>query len=271
MKYLIVNADDFGLSELTNEGIIKGHREGIVTSTSIMANMPAFLHAVKLARRYKALGVGVHLNLTTGKPLSGNKSLCNEKGEFHPDNLKRLLKRNLSIWDIENELRMQIRKVKESKIRITHLDGHKHIHVLPKVRKVIVKLSREYGIKYVRLPYERFSDITHFSLKKYVVNFSARASSKLWKAHGLAYPDHFFGTTYTGKANYQNLYSLVSSVKDGVNEIMVHPGLYDKALESKLTISREIELRALMSPGIRQGISKFYIRLINFGDLNEIH
>lgn len=271
MKYLIVNADDFGLSELTNEGIIKGHREGIITSTSIMANMPAFQHAVRLAKRYRKLGVGVHLNLTTGRPLSGNKSLCNEKGEFNHNNLRRLLKRDISVWDIENELRMQIRKVKESNIKITHLDGHKHIHVLPKVRKVIVKLAKEYGIKYVRLPYERYTDITHFSLKKYAVNFSARTSSKLWERHGLVYPDNFLGTTYTGKANPQNLYKLISAVKHGVNEIMVHPGLYDKSIESKLTISREIELRALISPDIRQSISKFYIRLINFGDLNEIH
>ncbi len=271
MKYLIVNADDFGLSELTNEGIIKGHKEGIITSTSIMANMPAFQHAVKLARRNKKLGVGVHLNLTTGKPLSENKSLCDAKGEFGPNNLKKLLKRGISIWDIENELRRQIERVRDANIRITHLDGHKHIHVLPKVRKVIVKLAMEYGIKYVRLPYESYGDIMNFSLKKHIVNFSARTSSKLWRAHGLISPDHFFGTTYTGKLNYHNLHNLVGAVKDGVNEIMAHPGLYDKALESKLTISRDIELRALISPGIKGDISKFYIRLINFGDLDEIH
>lgn len=267
MKYLIINADDFGLSEPTNEGIIKGYKEGVITSTTIMANMPAFKDAVKLVKRNRGLGVGVHLNLTQGRPLSGGSS-------FEKSSLQKLLMGRVGTRFIEKELREQISWVKSSGINITHLDGHKHVHVFPEVKKVVLKLAKEFGINYVRVPYEGYSDIsssfTKENLKRHVINYYARSARKLWGRHGLCCPNFFFGSLYTGDMNSLNLMRILSSLKWGVNEIMVHPGEYDANLESNLKGSRKIELDALTDMRIKGFVSKLNIQLVNFGDLNGI-
>jgi predicted glycoside hydrolase/deacetylase ChbG (UPF0249 family) len=134
---LIVNADDFGISEAVNRGIVEAHERGIVTSTSIMATGAKFEHAVELARLRPSLAVGVHLVLTEHRPLIGASaaaSLVRSDGSFEP-HLRQLLKRRLrgrvSIAEVRRELDEQIRRVRAAGIAISHLDGHQHVHVLP--------------------------------------------------------------------------------------------------------------------------------------------
>ena len=134
MKRMIVNADDFGFSEAVNHGILKAMQEGIVTSTSIMANMPGFAHAVQLYHEHPDMAVGVHLNLTCYRPLlSTHQTLVTETGYFHKqDDVA-----GYSETEMYEELKAQIDCVLAHGIRIDHLDSHHHIHTPQKLQKVM--------------------------------------------------------------------------------------------------------------------------------------
>src|SRR3990172_4904703 len=146
MIKLIVNADDFGLTEKINEATVEGHRGGIITSTTLLANGAAFETAVRLARLESDLGVGVHLNLSEGYPLCQPcrlASLTNEKGSLYlsPVGLvRKLASGRINLGQVELELRAQIEKVKCACIEATHLDGHKHFHYFPPFLEIVIRL-----------------------------------------------------------------------------------------------------------------------------------
>jgi predicted glycoside hydrolase/deacetylase ChbG (UPF0249 family) len=141
LKKLVVNADDFGFTRDVNEGIVRAHREGILTATTLMAHGDAFDDAVRRAQDLPGLDVGVHLTLV-GAPR-------------YPATVTELMmamaRRRI---DIAGELREQIETVLAAGIRPRHLDAHKHTHLLPPVLKQVAALSREYGIPWVRRPFD---------------------------------------------------------------------------------------------------------------------
>ena len=157
---LIVNADDFGLTEAVNRGIIRAHREGIVTSASLMACGGAFDHAVELARQNPRLGIGVHLTLTQEAPLSDPSSVPTlaSDGERFPRSIFELVRRyragKLDAAEIGRELGAQVDRVVETGLRVTHFDGHQHVHVLPDVLAIAHELGARHGIDAARCPAE---------------------------------------------------------------------------------------------------------------------
>ncbi|HEV2667612.1 MAG TPA: ChbG/HpnK family deacetylase, partial [Blastocatellia bacterium] len=138
-RRLIVNADDFGLTNGVNCAIIEGHTRGLVSSATLMANMPAFDAAVRLAKDHPSLGVGLHFNITQGRPVAGASrvgSLIDDRGEFWGTStafLRRMLAGRLKIEEVVIELRAQIEKALNAGLRLTHVDSHKHTHALPQV------------------------------------------------------------------------------------------------------------------------------------------
>src|SRR5438309_3622641 len=160
MKKLIVTADDFGLTESVNQGIIEAHCRGIVTSTSLMANGGAFDDAVARAREAPGLGVGAHLNLTQGPPVTRAtlvRSLVHRDGEMSIGPIalgKKIATGKVRLGEVELELRAQIEKILNAGIELTHFDGHKHIQLLPGVFDIVLKLAREYGTKGIRCAVE---------------------------------------------------------------------------------------------------------------------
>ncbi|TYS67556.1 chitin disaccharide deacetylase [Sutcliffiella horikoshii] len=149
MIRLIVNADDFGLCQGVNYGILDSHLYGIVTSTTMMMNMPGTEHAIELAKAHPALGVGIHLVLTGGYPINQDvPSLVDEKGAF-----LRLSAVNSNTgeipWklkEVEREWDAQIKKFLASGLHPTHLDSHHHVHTLPQLLPVIQKLAKQYNL-----------------------------------------------------------------------------------------------------------------------------
>src|SRR5262249_23975850 len=137
MRNLIVNADDLGWTAGVNRGIAEAHRNGIVTSASLLANGSAFADGVRTAEELPRHGVGVHLNLSEGKPTATEAqvgSLLAENCEFAggPETLLfRLTAKSLMPKQVEKEWNAQIEKVRASGIPPTHLDGHKHVQMLP--------------------------------------------------------------------------------------------------------------------------------------------
>ena len=155
---LIVNADDFGYSEAVNEAIMYGFESSLLTSTSIMANMPGFDHAVGLIRRNDLAGqkIGLHLNLTEGFPLSRTlmacPAFCAGDGRliYHRDrSLFRLSRQERAA--IYDELRMQMERVLAAGIRPSHLDSHHHSHTEWAIAPLVCRLARSYGIRRIRL------------------------------------------------------------------------------------------------------------------------
>src|SRR5262245_42987845 len=151
MKRLIVNADDFGLSEGINRAVVLGHRQGIVTSATLMANGGAFATAVEMARTAGSLGIGVHLNLTEGAPVSTPSAipgLVDARGLFAHTVEQlgwKVLRGTLRLLDIEREFRAQIEKVLAAGVAVTHLDSHKHVHLIPALCHMVLRLATEYG------------------------------------------------------------------------------------------------------------------------------
>ena len=160
VRNLIVNADDLAWTEGVNRGIAQAHRYGIVTSATILANGAAFAAAVELVKATPSLAVGVHLNLSDGKPVSPPEtvpSIVNDRGEFKggPEALLlRVARRNLRIKEVELEWQSQIRKVVNAGIQPTHLDGHKHVHMLPGMFEIVLRLAKRNAIPAVRISHE---------------------------------------------------------------------------------------------------------------------
>jgi chitin disaccharide deacetylase len=289
MKQLIVNADDFGLTEDVNRGIIFAHRDGILTSTSLLANGSAFQQAVSSSRKLVQLSVGVHLNLSQGDPVSpANRipSLVNKQGELHlsPLHLWRgILTRRLSLEEIHTECRAQVLKVIEAGVAPTHLDGHLHVHLLPQLSPVLIRLAREFGIRHVRCPTEDLAVTLPLiwrikgnslaalerSLVAYGVNSFAERLTEHLLAAGITCPNAFFGLAHTGFLDTNALKLLIAKVPDGTTELMCHPGYDSSELKSfggNLTHEREVELLALTAPEVKDLIGNLGIRLVNFRD-----
>jgi hopanoid biosynthesis associated protein HpnK len=289
MKQLIVNADDFGLTENVNRGIIVAHRDGILTSTSLLANGSAFEQAVSSSRKLVQLSVGVHLNLSQGNPVSpANRipSLVNKQGELHLSPMylwMRILRTQLSLEDIHTECRAQVLKVFEAGVAPTHLDGHLHVHLLPQLSPVLIRLAREFGIRHVRCPTEDLAITLPLiwrikgnslaalerSLVAYGVSSLAERLREYLLAVGITCPNAFFGLAHTGFLDTNALKVLIAKVPDGTTELMCHPGYDSSELESfggNLTREREVELLAFTSPEVKDLIGNLGIRLVNFRD-----
>src|SRR5215471_16333750 len=163
MRNLIVNADDLGWTAGVNRGIADAHRHGIVTSTSLLANGSAFEDGVDTAKSLPRLGVGVHLNLSDGKPVAPRqevKSLLNGSGNFEggPEVLLvRLTTKSVDVKQVEKEWDAQIQKVRAAGIEPSHLDGHKHVQMLPGLFAIALRLAKKHGIEAVRVSHEASS------------------------------------------------------------------------------------------------------------------
>lgn len=265
MKILVVNADDFGVNMPVNKGIMFCHKNGIVNSTSLMANMPEFDTTIKML---KNIDTGIHLNLTWGKPLTKAKSLINHKGHFKNDMILRMLMGKLDKYDIEEELKAQITKVKKY-IKPAHVNSHQHFHVFPFVRKMVAEITLNNKIPWIRLPNESLKlRLNRQTLNLLVLKYYSRKASKDYDELGLKYPNAFFGIADTGSLTLESFKKILTLVKDGVTEIMCHPGYPGKTLKlDKLKKTRMQELELLTHPEIADTIKQQSIKLKRFGEI----
>ncbi len=282
LKQLIVNADDFGLHPQINKGIIKGHREGFITSTSLMCSAPAYDDAVLLARQNPKLGVGIHLTLVGSVPsvLPAAKisSLVDERGLFSENYIvfaKKFYTGQIKMVQLEAELRAQIEKALGSGLTITHVDSHQHTHVLPFLSGLVVKLCDEYKINKIRIPREDYFFDGGFEsglgrkIGRAGLSFCASMARVNAKRAGLAYPQHFFGMLAGGNLNEKLVGNIIAALPEGVSEIMTHPGLDKEELGKNFTWNYhwEDELNAFLSAKNKSLLEQHKVALINFGGL----
>ena len=288
MKNLIVNADDLGWTEGVNRGIAEAHRHGIVTSTSMLANGKAFAKAVELVEKLPALGVGVHLNLSDGAPVAERKqvgSLVNSKGIMQggPESLLlRMARRGLEVEQVEREWDAQIRKLRDAGIQPTHLDGHKHVHMLPGLFEIALRLGKRHGIGAVRIAHEasplraalsageeqHAGVVMRQGVQARGLKLLARDARELAERAGIATADYFCGIAQTGELTREGIARLLENLPEGTTELMCHPGYADAELEksaTRLQHSRQTELEILTDKGIRKLVASQGIRLIDYG------
>jgi chitin disaccharide deacetylase len=235
MLKLIVHADDFGLTEAINRGIVKTHTEGIVTSTSIVACGTAFDDAVRLYRSIPSLDVGVHLTIIEERPVLETvtiPTLVTDGGTFYPHAnqfLKRYMINRITIDDVYREFEAQLRKVLDSGIPVSHLDSHQHIHAFPRIFECTVELARAYGIPAVRLPHEkvkRYMLRGVHSVKRLLQLGVLNLFAGINKKNKVVCADHFYGFYCSGDLTGENLRAIINALPpDGTGELVCHPGL----------------------------------------------
>lgn len=282
MKQLIVNADDFGLHPLINAGIIKGHQEGFITSTSLMPSAPCWQEAVRLAKENPRLGIGVHLTLVGGVPsvLPKEKvsSLLDDDGLFLPDYVafaKRYYSGAVKRSELEAELRAQLERALSRGVNITHIDSHQHTHVLPGINSLVLKLSNEYNIIRVRIPKEGYLFTGGFQtgvrrlIGRSGLSFCADMAALRADSLGLRHPQHFYGMLAGGHLNAQLIANILRQLPEGVSEIMTHPGLDSAALGKAFSWQyhwRE-ELDAYLDAGNKALLKELGIEPVSFAAL----
>jgi predicted glycoside hydrolase/deacetylase ChbG (UPF0249 family) len=288
LRNLIVNADDLGWTEGVNRGIAETHRHGIVTSASLLANGSAFASGVEFARSTPGLGVGVHLNLSDGEPVAERElvtTLLNDRGELEgrPEGLLlRLARRSVLLNEIEQEWDAQIQKVRDSGIEPTHLDGHRHVQMLPGLFEIALRLAKRYGIAAVRISHEESSLRAALSagakqkgtvvMKQGVqargLKLLAPDAREQAERAGIAATDYFCGIAHTGELTREGVLRLLELLPDGTTELMCHPGYVDAQLAksaTRLQASRQAEVEILTDTEIRNLVASQGIRLIDYG------
>lgn len=273
---LIVNADDFGISEAVNRGIVDAHDRGIVTSTSIMATGPKFEQAVELARSRPGLAVGVHLVLTEHRPLVGPAlvpSLVEADGHFAP-HVARLLAKDLrgriSLPEVRLELDAQLRRVRDAGVAVSHIDGHQHVHVLPGIAAIVAELAAEYRVAAVRYPAERVRGYMLRSLK-HARRLAEQTALRLFCGSSplkhLRRSDDFVGFYFGGRLDEANLATVLADLPPGHTvELMCHPGDEDMRPTKAWAYAWAAERDALTSPRIRELVVARGMQLISNRD-----
>jgi chitin disaccharide deacetylase len=275
MKRLIVNADDFGWSEAVTGGILCAHAEGVLTSTTVMANLASAGPALEQARRQAPrLAVGIHLNLTEGEPLTPRDQaapLLGADGCMRPspaDLFRTVRGSAAALAAAEKELEAQIVRARALGLEPSHLDSHKHVHLYPRLLAVVIGLARRHGIRAVRttpeiglpglsgrLPREwKLKDRLRQRVNTWVLRRWGRRAQREVRRAGLVTADWFFGVRVTGGVSAEVVLHLLRHAPDGTGELMVHPGLADASpgRPSRLNASRPRELAALCDPRVRR-------------------
>ena len=278
-RRLIVNADDFGLSEAVNVGIVEAHRRGIVTSASLIASGAAFEHAVGLAQQIGTLAVGVHLTLTEEDPVSnrGDVPSLLDGGRFHPHTtsfVRRYFAGRISLDEVERELDAQIARVVASGLRVSHLDGHQHVHMVPGIRRVAGRLAARYGIPAIRFPKERprpYMFREDGSAGRLLQLFALNAFCAAADIRGAERPDHFVGFFYGGRLSKPNLMRVLESLpNEGTCELMCHPGRQDASGAHRHWQYRwQEELDALTDSDVSEWLRSRGIELIPYAALAQ--
>ncbi len=273
-KYLIVNADDFGTDRERSKGILQAGQSGIVTTTSIMANLigdPESLHPVQETFGNR---IGVHLNLTFGAPLTKNvRTLTREDGLFFskPVAWRKALGRQLDLTEVKKELSSQVQQLLTCGISPDHLDGNNHIHVFPGINAVVAGIAEEFGIRRIRVPFESFrhwADLFRpHGLKKLLMGCLCQLTRPVFRQHGIVFTDHFAGIQFPVVASVHSLQTFLEKLPSGTTELMCHPGYANLQANPFSNVEREQELFSLTHPVIRETLQRYRIILTSYSEL----
>lgn len=259
-----MNADDFGIAPGVNRAILELHAAEVLTSATLMAQAQATEEAVKMALAMPSLGVGCHIVLVDGTPVSKPRMIPTltdrATGAFYPTLgafLKRLFTFRIRSAEIEAEAGAQIALLQSYGLRLTHIDTHKHTHIFPSVLRSVLRAAKAAGIHAIRNPFEPLWSLNATTdapeLRRAEVIFLRRFESKFRRIvaeEGFTTTDGAIGVLATGSVNIATVNSLIPAMPEGTFEFVSHPGYRDEQLakvNTRLLESREIERNALMA------------------------
>jgi hopanoid biosynthesis associated protein HpnK len=270
-RRLIVNADDFGLSASVNAAVIRAHRDGILTTASLMVNEAGFEEAVQLARENPRLGVGLHLTLLMGHsalPPAAIPGLVNTAGRFSDSpagvGMNYFFKRGLRA-QLRAEIHAQFKKFQDTGLPLDHVNGHLHLHLHPVIFQILMADAEPLGIRHLRLTRDclarsRRMSSRHLAYKiSYAAIFeflSGRARPALAARH-IRHAQITFGLLQDSRVDEAYILKLLPELPPGDSELYSHPSL-DKFKH---------EFDALISPRVQAAIKQWDIELICYRDL----
>jgi chitin disaccharide deacetylase len=287
LQRLIVNADDFGFTAGVNRAILEAHSRGIVTSSTLMANGPAFSQAVDLAKSVPQLSVGCHVVLIDGEPVLAPEQLpsLTASRKFR-DSLKKFALRAIAPGRIDGaeisaEVSAQIKKIQSAGIPVSHVDTHKHTHLFPRILRPLLRAAKECGVRAVRNPFgPRFPMRSSQLMQRpglwaryaelRILSTFARNFRSAVDREGFITTDGTLGIEVTGTLDETLFHAIAETIPEGTWEFVCHPGYNDQDLQvarTRLRESRETELRVLTLPAAREILMRRGIQLISYHDL----
>jgi predicted glycoside hydrolase/deacetylase ChbG (UPF0249 family) len=285
---LILNADDFGLTLGVNRAIRELHQAGVLTSATLMATGAAFQDAVAIALAHPSLGVGCHVVLTDGVPVSRPESIPTLLGSdgkrFRPslvDFLHALLRGKISEMEIEREALAQVQRLQRAGVRLTHLDSHKHTHLFPQVTRPLLRIAENNSIVAIRNPFEQPWSLAlgHGArLRRLQIRLLGGLRTRFYahrqiRTGSVLTTDGTLGVSATGDLTPSTLYQLLATLPDGLWELVCHPGYNDAALAAiptRLRAQRQIELQALLAELPKRLALPNPPQLIHYGNLGAV-
>lgn len=280
MKRAIISADDFGLSVEVNEAIEIAHRDGLLSTASLMVAGPAADDAIERAKRLPTLGVGLHLVVIEGASVLSHKRLPLVTGPngwfsssqlglgvdyfFRPEGRK----------ELAAEITAQFESFARTGLRLDHANAHKHMHLHPTVGRMMIDIGRRYGLRAVRVPLEPPEPLYAAGTYTDTLGDAAlRRWTKLLRhqarAAGMATNDWCFGLAWSGHMTPDRVAALAAHLPEGVSEIYFHPATHKNALLQKLmpTYEHEAEFEALCSSGFRTGLEQAHATPCGWQDI----
>ncbi|MBC8002699.1 MAG: hopanoid biosynthesis-associated protein HpnK [Opitutaceae bacterium] len=270
-RRLIVNADDMGRSSSINQAILQAHRDGILTSASLMVNEPGCDEAVAIARSAPTLGVGLHLTLADGRsalPASQIPGLVDHQDQFSKNPALAGLRYFFQPWlrpQLEAEIIEQFDRFQRTGLPLDHVNGHLNIHLHPIVLGIVLRQTKTRNVRHIRLTSDPFwlnarlasghwpYRVSH-GLIYHALSASARPTLRRRK---VGHTDRVFGLLQSGRVDYDYVCRLLAELPEGDSELYSHPSLHD---------SRH-ELDALVNPDVRALVQRLRIELSRYQDL----
>jgi hopanoid biosynthesis associated protein HpnK len=281
-RRLIINADDFGMSEEVNEAVIRAYKEGVLTSTSLMVTGPAFAQAVKLAKENPGLAVGIHLVTVVGTSVlaySEIRSLVDSEGNFSNNPTAAGLKYYFSPQarrELRKELAAQFEKFHSTGLPLSHIDGHLHLHVHPVIFKAAVELGIRYGARRMRVPAEERQlalafdreNLLQKTIHTLLFGGLARYMKRRLRERGFTFPERVYGNLQSGRMSERYFLYALDNLTAETTEIYCHPAVYadDRLLDSGER-QCSIEFEALMSKRVKERVQELGIKLVNYSEI----
>jgi hopanoid biosynthesis associated protein HpnK len=285
MRQLIVTADDFGLSTAVNDAIERGHRDGILSTTSLMVAAPATADAIERARRLPGLRVGLHVVLVNGRPALPPEQvplLVDERGMFESDLFRAGVRYFFTPGirkQLEAEIRAQLAAFAATGLPLDHVNAQNHLHVHPTVLSLILKAGRDYGVRAVRIPREPFwpswrATHTHagarFANSVFLLPWLSLMRLRLRLA-GIATNDYVFGMIDTGHMTPERVRRYLANLPQGVSELYVHPATHRWPEAFPPDYDFAGEFAALIDPQVIERVRSPQIRPTTFTELAAAH
>ena len=262
---MVVTADDFGRSDSICHAVELAFREGLVTDASLMVNASSRDLGLEIARRNPGLGIGVHLAFQDVEPLANSKFVASLRQLSHSAVFLRLLFAGSSkIGEVRAEMEAQVKWLVDQGIRPSHINGHNHVHIHPRIRRTVSQLAIKYDIPWKRTPHERnFENVgVARRVQQIALSFFCLLTAFVTD-HNVNIPNQFFGFAVSGQMKLEHLAKYLAKTTSGITEIICHVGLLDDApsIDGYLWSS---ELQTVTTMSKREAEDAFNVNVVGF-------